>query len=381
MIWTRRAIEVWAQTLGAIVLTVALASAASLPQKPAPATHETLRAYADRLNFRLGTVMQVKMMEDPRYREALGREFNSFVSFAFMRFTEPEPGRFDFANNMDRDIAFAREHKMKLFGGSLIYRAGLTCAEWLRPRRPGDFGKSPEELDRIMKEYIETTVRHGGDDYYAWEVVDEPLSNPNQPWEAAFGRDEYIAKAFRYAHEANPSAVLLLNDTFGFAGLDRAKVDQFFDLIQRLKSRGAPIGAAGTEMHLEAQQLRPDYLDELRYFFKRARSAGVEAYITEMDLYQGPPGAFPDPMAHQRQIYHDVLATCLADSNCKGFMVWGISDVRTWLTQKVNNPHADAKPLLFDDQFQKKPAYEGVVQAFEERLAAAKGQSVKALPR
>jgi endo-1,4-beta-xylanase len=365
--------------VAAAFLTAVSIVAASPPQEPAPSTLATLREYADRLNFRIGTVMQIKMMEDARYREVLGREFNSFVSFAFMRFTEPEPGHFDFTNNMDRDIAFARQHQMKLFGGSLIYRAGLTCAEWLRPRRPGDFGRSPEELDRIMKEYIETTVRHGGDDYYAWEVVDEPLSNPNQPWEGAFGRDEYIAKAFRYAREANPSAILLLNDTFGFAGLDRGKVDQFFDLIQRLKSRGAPIDAAGTEMHLEAQQLRPEYLDELRYFLHRARSAGVEAYITEMDLYQGPPGAFPDPMERQRQVYHDVLATCLAASNCKGFMVWGISDVRTWLRQKVNNPHPDAKPLLFDEQFQKKPAYQGVLQAFEERLAAKDGGGAKKL--
>jgi endo-1,4-beta-xylanase len=119
-------------------------------------------------------------------------------------------------------------------------------------------------------------------------------------------------------------------------------------------------------MHVEAQVMRPGYLDELRYFLSRAKAAGVQVYITEMDVYQGPPGLFPNPMEHQRQIYHDMLTTCLADSNCRNFTVWGVSDARSWLTQKVMNPHPDAKPLLFDEQYQRKPAYFGVLQALQE---------------
>ena len=330
----------------------------------------TLRQYADRFGFYIGSLLQRAMMDDPAYREVLGSEFNSAVSFIHMKFQEPEPGQFNF-RAMDQDMQFAREHNMKLFGAPLIYRAGAVAPDWLAPHRGGNFGRSKEEFDQIMKDWIQTIVRHGGDTYYCWEVVNEPLSNRNQPWDAVFGLDQYIAKAFRYAHEANPSAKLVLNDTFGQGGIDRGKADAFFDLIQRLKSRGVPIDVAGTEMHLEAQQLRPDYLDEFKYFLSRARAAGVEVYITEMDLYQGPPGAFPDPMEHQRQIYHNVLAICLADSNCKGFTTWGFSDIRSWLTQKRRDPHPDAKPLLFDDQFQKKPAFFGVLKALEEHAAAS----------
>jgi endo-1,4-beta-xylanase len=329
-------------------------------------SEETLRAYADRLQFHVGSIMQMKIFDDSRYRETLTREFNLFVSFVFMRFVEPAPGQFNF-RGMDQDMQFAREHQMKLFGASLIYRAGAVAPAWLAPARTGNWGRSKDEYDSILREWIQTVVRHGGDAYYCWEVVNEPLSNPNQPWQAVFGRDEYIAKAFRYAREANPNVALELNETFGQAGVDRPKTDQFFDLVQRLKSQGVPIDLVGTEMHLEAQQLRPTYLDELRYFLSRARAAHVQVYITEMDLYQGPPGAFPDPMEHQRQIYHDVLATCLADSNCKGFNTWGVSDARSWLTQKAMNPHPDARPLLFDEQYQKKPAYFGVLQALQER--------------
>jgi len=308
----------------------------------------------------------MKLFDDPRFRETLTREFNVFVSFVFMRNAEPEQGQFNF-RGMDQNIQFAREHQMKMFGASLIYRAGSVAPPWLVPKRGGDWGRPKEEYDGILREWIQTVVRHGGDAYYCWEVVNEPVSNPNQPWQGVFGRDEYIAKAFRYAREANPNVALELNETFGQGGIDRAKADEFFDLVQRLKSQGVPIDVVGTEMHLEAQLLRPTYLDEFRYFLSRARSAGVQVYVTEMDFYQGPPGAFPDPWEHQRQVYHDVVATCLADSNCKGFTTWGISDVRSWPSQRVREPRLDAKPLLFDEQYQKKPAYLGVLQAFQER--------------
>ncbi|HXJ94127.1 MAG TPA: endo-1,4-beta-xylanase [Terriglobia bacterium] len=361
MKWTSLALLMAALVIGLSPMFAEKGSGA-----PVAPGSDTLRAYADKLGFHIGSIMQMKILDDPRYRDTLTREFNLFVSFVFMRFVEPAPGQFNF-RGMDQDMQFAREHQMKLFGASLIYRAGAVAPAWLAPARTGNWGRSKDEYDSILREWIQTVVRHGGDSYYCWEVVNEPLSNPNQPWQAVFGRDEYIAKAFRYAREANPNVALELNETFGQAGVDRAKTDEFFDLVERLKSQGVPIDIVGTEMHLEAQQLRPTYLDELRYFLSRARAAHVQVYISEMDLYQGPPGAFPDPMEHQRKIYHDVLATCLADSNCKGFNTWGVSDARSWLTQKVMNPRPDAKPLLFDERYQKKPAYFGVLQALQER--------------
>jgi endo-1,4-beta-xylanase len=336
-----------------------------------PQKGTTLREVADTFGFHIGSTMQPKMFDNPAYREVLGRDFNTFISFVFMKQVEPVQGQYDFSG-MDRDMEFAREHHQKLFGAAPIYRAGVVAPDWLVPQRFGNFGRSPSEFDKIMKDYIETTFRHGADSYFAWEVVDEPLSNKNQPWEAVFGRDEYLAKAFRYARAANPNAALELNETFGQAGIDKPKCDEFFDMIERLKARGVPIDAAGTEMHIEAQQLRPTYLDELRYFLGRARAAKVQAYITEMDVYQGPPGAFPDAMEHQKQIYHDVAATCLADSNCNTLIVFGVSDIRSWLRAKVREPRADAEPLLFDEMFQPKPAYYGVLQALEEHAASLK---------
>lgn len=320
---------------------------------------ESLRLLADEINFHIGSLFERKLANvDPEYRQVVAREYNSLVSPIFMRGTQPEHGQFNF-KPMERDIEFARQHRMKLFGAALIYKESTT-PEWVK-----QVAGNPRRLDEVMKEHIQAVIRHGGNSYYAWEVVNEPLTTPNAPWGEVLGREEYIVKAFRYAREANPDALLALNQAFGQAGVDKAEVDRFFDLVKRVKSAGSNIDIAGIEMHLDAQQLRPSYLEEFQYFLKCAREAGVRSEITEMDVYQGHDVG-PDAMTRQQQIYHDVVSTCLQDSYCVGFYTWGVSDATSWLKSKPRNPSSDAKPLLFNDNYQRKPAYYGVLQALKD---------------
>ncbi len=119
-------------------------------------------------------------------------------------------------------------------------------------------------------------------------------------------------------------------------------------------------------MHLEAP-LRPGYLDEFRYFLQRARQAGVQAYITEMDVYQGPPTDSVDLLARQAQIYRDIVTACVQDSNCKGFYTWGVTDASNWPAIRESHPLPDARPLLFDENYNKKPAYDSVLNVLATR--------------
>lgn len=329
----------------------------------------TLRQYADKIGFSIGAPIPGRIFnEDPQYRDVLGEQFNSAVSFVFMKLTQPEPGRFNF-RMMDNDMSFARAHHMKLFGAALVYRAQF-CPRWLLQEVRGRWMHLDRaRLDQILRNQIETVVRHGGDSYSVWEVVNEPL-NRNQPWEQAMGREGYIAKAFQYAHEANPHAQLLLNQTFGHGGVNRDMANEFFDLVTRLKASGTPIDAVGIEMHLQAPDLRPTYLDEFRDFLDRARKIGVRVNVTEMDVYQGPPGMFQHPFERQKDIYQGVFSTCLQDSNCTGFYTWGISDAHTWLAQRPRNPLPDAEPLLFNRDYGKKAAYYSILEDLKQRASA-----------
>jgi endo-1,4-beta-xylanase len=173
-----------------------------------------------------------------------------------------------------------------------------------------------------------------------------------------------IAHASKYAHEANPNVPILLNEQFGQEGLDRPKMDEFFELVKRVNASGGHLDAVGTELHLEAHRLRPTYIEEFKYFLEQARKNHVTAQITELDVYQGPEGAFQDPFENQKNIYYNLAHACLQDTNCTNFTMWGLYDTASWLHEAKGL--TDAKPLLFDERFQKKPAYYGVLQALKE---------------
>jgi endo-1,4-beta-xylanase len=342
---------------------VAAFLAAMLPvlaQNPARERDETLRQYADAMRFRVGTLIQGRFWnEDPRYKEILGKDFNSAVSPVFMHVTQPERGEFDF-HAMDAQMQFAGEHHMKLFGAALVYRND-NSPSWLR-FHAGPCGRwSAGDLDRVMQNHIENVVRHGGEAYWGWEVVNEPLEPAhNGCWGRVLGQDKMIVKAFRYARQAAPrDAVLLLNETFGQAGAPKGKVDDFFDLLTKTKRMGAPIDAAGIEMHLEVDKLNPDYVEEFRYFVAQARKAGVEAHVTEMDVNQG---SGRDAAGKQKEVFYNIARACLDDATCKEFTVWGLTDTHSWL--RTHKGELDATPLLFDENYQRKPAYFGVLQAF-----------------
>ncbi|MGA8215525.1 MAG: endo-1,4-beta-xylanase [Candidatus Sulfotelmatobacter sp.] len=333
-------------------------------QQPARQSEESLRQYADPLHFWVGTTLQGRAWKNPTYMHLLGTQYNSGISIVMFPGTQPQPAGFDF-DAMDREMRFAKEHNMKLFGVALVYRSGLgpdwfkeSCRSW-----------SQDKMDQLLKNRIETIVRHGGDMFYGWEVVNEP-TNPshNGCWSSVLGGEDYIAKAFRYAREANPNVQLLLNDTFGHDGVNKPKAQEFFDLVRRLKSKGVPIDVAGIEMHLQSGILRPSYIDEFKWYLAEAKSVGVQVQVTEMDVYLPAPGPTPEALRQQEDIYYNVLHTCLKDSNCTAFSTWGTADgIRYAHMAEVSEQrfHEEA-PLLFDENFSPKPAFNGVLRALQE---------------
>jgi endo-1,4-beta-xylanase len=326
-------------------------------------SHEALRTYADRMHFWFGTTLQGLFWNNPKYVQLVSTHFNSGVSIVLFQTNQPEPGRFDF-HIIDGQKEFAQQHDMKLFGVALIYRPAEAPAWFFPACRTW----SKEKLDAVMKERIQTIVRRGGDTYYGWEVVNEPTQGThNGCWSKVLGDYDYIAKAFRYADEANPKAELLLNDGFGHDGVDKVHAKEFFDIIRHLKADKIHIDAAGIQMHLRPENLHPGYVDEFKWFLSEARNIGVQVQVTEMDVML-PPGGGPDLLQKQREMYYNILHTCLKDTNCTGFTVWGTGDALRH--RKENDPEGDGfmqqRPLPFDANLEPKPAFDGLMQALKE---------------
>lgn len=356
------------RVLGAVALLLAIGwalfSFATMEQgKAAAPSVEPLRAYAERAHIWFGTTLQGNFFDNRKYVQLLETHFNSGVSMTLLPFTQPEPGSYDL-HAIDRLVEFAHQHNLKLFGVNLVYRSGEgpawfypSCKTW-----------SKEKMDSFLKDRIQTLVHRGGDTYYGWEVVNEPITpTHNGCWSKVLGDYDYIAKAFRYAHEANPKAELMLNDGFGHDGFDKNIAKEFFDIIRKLKADKVPIDVAGTETHLQPEHLRPTYVEEFKWFLDQARELGVQVQVTEMDV-KLPPGSGPDMLQKQKEIFYNILHTCLKDSNCTGFTMWGLADGLR--RRKDTDPPEDVfwqqKPSIFDENLEPKPAFAGILQALKE---------------
>ncbi len=115
-----------------------------------------------------------------------------------------------------------------------------------------------------------------------------------------------------------------------------------------------PIDGVGFQAHIDtgfnvvSQRVLENY--------QRFRDLGLEVQITELDVQSN--SSFPASEQNQRQakVYGDMLETCLA-VKCSAFMMWGLTDAHSW--------RAGRSPLIFDGNYQPKPAYDALIRVLE----------------
>ncbi|RZK68572.1 MAG: endo-1,4-beta-xylanase, partial [Pedobacter sp.] len=209
---------------------------------------------------------------------------------------------------------------------------------------------------------------------YAWDVVNEAISdNPkeflrNSPWYQICG-EEFIAKAFEYAHEADPSAILFYND---YNTENPGKRQRIYQLLKKLIDAGIPVQAVGLQGHWSLQQPSAELL---KTSIEQYASLGIKVQVTELDLSiyadnsnqtktvsDGATAFTNDIKALQATKYGEIfnIFRQLKDV-VSGVTFWNLSDRSSWLD---NFPVRGRKnyPLLFDQNFQPKDAYWNVVQ-------------------
>jgi endo-1,4-beta-xylanase len=206
----------------------------------------------------------------------------------------------------------------------------------------------------------------------------------DQLWMRVIG-PEYIDMAFRWAHEADPQAILLFNDADAegtvcaarcgagvAAGSRNLKSDGLYEFVKGMRERGVPIHGVGMQTHWGARTATPA-VDPASVApnMKRLADLGLEVWITEMDLPIVAP-VTPDKLVAQAQIYRQVFETCMAASNCKAFIVFGVYDggyaLPPYLAREgVIAQGTWAAPLLFDEAFRPKPAYEALADVLRRR--------------
>lgn len=318
---------------------------------PPPTSLRRLGLGADRL---IGSAVALAPLDDDHtYRRILAREFNYVTAENAMKWGEihPEAGVWDFAP-ADRIVNFARRHGMAIKGHTLVWHSQLP--EYVD-------ALDPAALHAAIEQHVRTLVGRYRGRVRAWDVVNEPIALTGGGLRRTVFLDalgpEYIADAFRWAHDADPDALLFLNE-FSAEGLG-AKSDGLYRLAAQLLADGVPLHGVGFQTHLGYIFGPPP--PTMRANLERFAALGLLVNLSEVDYQIWPlPGDLPARLEVQRQGYVDVVSACLAVPACEAITFWGVGDRYSWIDYTFG---VDDHPLLFDDDFLKKPAYHGVADA------------------
>lgn len=321
-----------------------------------------LRDLADANDLYLGAAAWTQHLTDPNHSEILGQEFNMLVPEHQAKFCmiQERQGVYDF-RAFDRLVAFAEENDMVVRGHTLIWHSCEPA--WLSS---GNFSR--EEAINIMRDYIYTVVGRYKGRIPIWDVVNEAIDGSDYrdtPLYRMIGED-YIELAFQFAHDVDPDALLFYND-YGAEGMNN-KAHTIYNMVSDFIERGVPIDGVGLQMHLtvgdteDGSWLRPANLNQN---MQRITDLGLEVQVTEMDVRHDGVGD-EETFLRQAADYQRVLEVCLDNESCTAFIVWGVSDNFSWIRDwSGGNP--EAKPLLFTDDYEHKPAYYAIASLLAER--------------
>ena len=335
--------------------------------------YTTLREYADKNGTYIGTcvpVWKINVDNDKESRSSLiAKEYNMVVCENEMKFdaVEPSKGSFSFGDG-DRLVNFAKRHNMRVRGHTLAWHSQVPS--WLTSdgtKNTNNFTR--KQLLDILHNHIKNVVTHWKGKVAEWDVANEVLSdnqqtiysNPNgydlrpSVWATGIGED-FLDSAFVWAHKYDPDAVLILND-YGVENKGWGKSEALYNLAMRLRNSGIPIHGVGLQAHMDAGNVSAKAIDAN---IARFKEAGFECHITELDL--GIDDASEANLQKQALDFYSLMHVAMKHENCKSLMIWGLSDDLTWRTGR--------RPLLFDSNLSRKPAYWAVHAALREATSA-----------
>ena len=313
-------------------------------------------AYKD--YFMIGVAVNQRNVTNAEQQALIKKEFNSMTCENDMKPepTEPQEGQFNW-ENADRIANFARQNGIKLRGHTLMWHSQI--GRWMTAE-----GTTKEQFYARMKNHIQAIVSRYKDVVYCWDVVNEAISddaNATDPYrQSAMYRlcgDEFIEKAFQYAHEADPKALLFYND---YSTVDPHKRDRIYNMVKKMKAKGIPIDGIGMQAHYNIYYPSEARLDSAITLFK---TIVKHIHITEFDIRVNEEMGGGLQFSREGANVTDSVKQHLADQYARCFRVfrkhkdvidcvtfWNLGDRDSWLG-------ARNYPLPWDENYQPKLAY------------------------
>lgn len=269
-------------------------------------------------------------------KNILAKHFNSLTAENEMKpmHLQPQENVFTF-EKADEMMSFAEKNNMKFRGHTLVWHN--QTPDWFFKDKNGTVSR--EKLLSRMENHISTVAGRYKGKIYSWDVVNEAISDdPSEflrksKWLDIIGED-FIAKAFEYAHKADPAAALFYND---YNESFPEKREKIYRLVKSLIEKDVPIHGVGLQAHWNVTQ--PN-IDHIREAIERYASLGMQLQITELDVSAfdwedrrtdlvKPTEEIADLQAERYDQFFRLLREYKEVITSVTF--WGVSDAYTWL--------------------------------------------------
>ncbi len=309
--------------------------------------------------FMIGVAVNQRNVSNPDQMALIRQEFNSITAENDMKPqpTEPKEGQFNW-ENADKIANFARQNGIKLRGHCLMWHSQI--GEWMLGDNP-----TKEVFYQRMKNHIQAVVSRYKDVVYCWDVVNEAMTddkNSVDPYRQSpmykLCGDEFIAKAFQYAHEADPKALLFYNDC---NECDPVKSQRIYNMVKAMKQAGVPIDGIGMQGHYNIYGPTEQEIDNALTLYK---SIVKHIHVTELDIRVNEEMGGQLRFSREGVNVTDSVKQHLADQYARVFRVlrkhkdvidcvtfWNLGDRDSWLG-------AANYPLPFDSEYKPKMAYD-----------------------
>jgi endo-1,4-beta-xylanase len=358
----------------ALIVTLGLLSANCFSQPTtSTAQEEDTKGLKDYYKdyFSVGVAVSPQVLKGPE-AALIKKHFNSMTAENAMKMgpIHPEENKYNW-QPADEIVDFAMANGMKMRGHTLCWHN--QTPNWLFKDEQGK-EVTKEVLLKRLKDHITTVVTRYKGKIYAWDVVNEVIDDNDSKfyreslWYKICGED-YIAKAFEYAHEADPNALLFYND---YNTESTGKRERIYTMVKKLMDAKVPIHGVGLQGHWSIYQPTGA---AVRESIEKFASLGLIVQVTELDVsvYQSEherrdrkeneDDTFTEEREQKQIEQYKTFFKVFRENKDKLTSVtfWNVSDKRSWLD---NFPVRGRKnyPLLFDQELKPKKAYWEVVK-------------------
>lgn len=272
---------------------------------------------------------------------------------------------------LDQILSTAKENNIPLRGHTLVWHNQTPDWFFAKDYEPSKGLAGKDEMRKRMEAYIKKVLTYCQENYpgvvYAWDVVNEAMADEGgyrtkSRWYEIYGDESYIEDAFTFARKyADPEVKLFYNDYNEYMP---AKREMITATVKKLKEKGV-LDGVGMQSHWDMDYPTTDLIDAA--LEKYGAIDGLEIQLTEIDMHNTDDSE--EGLRAQADRYKQFFQTILrADrtgkANITNVTFWGVTDEDSWLT---NFKGEISYPLLFEGEMEKKPCYDSILEAAQEK--------------